>query len=81
MAASKDLPGLLTQLAWRMYFPAGLAPLTCELPHVAEGVLQAVCQLEAVHVAQAELDVGVHNQLGEAQDLQAGRRGGGDVDR
>lgn len=56
-----------------------LAPArTRELAHVGEGVLQAVCQLESVHVAQPELHVGIHYQLGQAQNLQgeqAGRAG------
>mmetsp|Transcript_736 Transcript_736/g.1704 ORF Transcript_736/g.1704 Transcript_736/m.1704 type:complete len:700 (-) Transcript_736:62-2161(-) len=42
-----------------------------ELPHVAEDVLQAVGELEGVDVAEAELHVGVDDQLGEAQDLAA----------
>mmetsp|Transcript_6161 Transcript_6161/g.24641 ORF Transcript_6161/g.24641 Transcript_6161/m.24641 type:complete len:696 (-) Transcript_6161:121-2208(-) len=40
-----------------------------QLAHVSERVLQAVGQLEGVDVAEAELHVGVDNQLGEAQHL------------
>jgi hypothetical protein len=36
---------------------------------MVERVLQAVCQLVGVDVAQPELDVGVHDQLGQAQNL------------
>ncbi len=36
-----------------------------------KGVLQAICKLESIHIAQAELDVGIHDQLGEPQDLTA----------
>ena len=38
---------------------------------VGKDILQAVRQLEGVHVAQAELHVGVHHQLGQAHDLSA----------
>ena len=51
-----------------------------ELPDMAEGVLEAVSELEGVDVAQAELDVAVYHQLGEAEDLTANCtriRGGG----
>lgn len=50
--------------------------LTSELAHVREGVLQSICQLEGVHIAQPELHIGIHHQLGKAQDLRwVGRRG------
>ena len=52
-----------------------ICPRTRELADVREGVLQAVRQLVGVDVAQAELHVGVHHQLGEAQDLH--REGAG----
>lgn len=42
-----------------------------ELPHMGEGVLQAVCKLEGVHIAQPELDIGIHYQLGQPQNLSA----------
>ena len=55
-----------------------------ELPDMAERVLEAVSELEGVDVAQAELDVAVYHQLGEAEDLAAncaseGRGGRRDV--
>jgi hypothetical protein len=40
-----------------------------------EGVLQAVRELEGVYVAQPELHVAVHHQLGQAQDLAAQMEG------
>ena len=42
-----------------------------ELPHVCKGVLQPVRQLEGIHIAQPELHIGVHYQLGQPQDLSA----------
>mmetsp|Transcript_39887 Transcript_39887/g.113149 ORF Transcript_39887/g.113149 Transcript_39887/m.113149 type:complete len:527 (-) Transcript_39887:833-2413(-) len=42
-----------------------------ELAHMAECVLQTVRELEGIHVTQAELDVAVNHQLGQAQDLAA----------
>ena len=38
---------------------------------MGKGVLQAVSQLEGVHIAQAELDICIHNQLGQPQNLTA----------
>ena len=38
---------------------------------MGEGVLQAICQLESIHIAQPELDIGVHHQLGQPQNLSA----------
>lgn len=42
-----------------------------ELSHMGEGVLQAICQLESIYIAQPELDIGVHHQLGQPQNLSA----------
>ncbi len=42
-----------------------------QLSHMGEGVLQAICQLESIYIAQPELDIGVHHQLGEPQNLSA----------
>lgn len=42
-----------------------------ELADVREDVLQPVSQLERVHVVQAVLDVRVHYQLCETEDLAA----------
>mmetsp|Transcript_67280 Transcript_67280/g.140138 ORF Transcript_67280/g.140138 Transcript_67280/m.140138 type:complete len:884 (+) Transcript_67280:4960-7611(+) len=42
-----------------------------ELAHVREGVLQPVRKLEGVHVAKAELHVGVDDDLGQTQNLSA----------
>lgn len=36
-----------------------------------EGVLQAICKLEGIHIAQPELYIGVHHQLGQPQNLSA----------
>jgi hypothetical protein len=52
-----------------------------ELADVREDVLDAVRQLERVHVVEPVLDVRVHDQLGQPQDLAAQvercrRRGG-----
>lgn len=42
-----------------------------QLANVSKGVLQAICQLESINVAQPKLDVGIHNQLRQPQDLPA----------
>lgn len=42
-----------------------------ELAHMREYVLQPVRQLERVYVIQAVLDVRVHDQFCEAEDLAA----------
>ncbi|CAN7985254.1 unnamed protein product, partial [Ixodes hexagonus] len=42
-----------------------------QLAHVGKDVLEAVRQLEGVHVVQPVLHVAVHHQLGQAQDLPA----------
>ena len=42
-----------------------------ELSHMREGVLQAICKLEGIHIAQPELYIGVHHQLGQPQNLSA----------
>mmetsp|Transcript_38034 Transcript_38034/g.88955 ORF Transcript_38034/g.88955 Transcript_38034/m.88955 type:complete len:246 (-) Transcript_38034:1571-2308(-) len=44
---------------------------TGELTHVGVDVLQAIRQLVSIDVAQAELHVTVHDQLGQAHDLSA----------
>ena len=46
-----------------------------QLPHMGEGVLQAICQLEGVHVPQPELHIRVHHQLGQPQNLSAEMEG------
>lgn len=38
---------------------------------MGEGVLQAICQLESIYIAQPELDIGIHHQLGQPQNLSA----------
>ena len=38
---------------------------------MGEGVLQAICQLESIYIAQPELNIGVHHQLGQPQNLSA----------
>ncbi len=45
--------------------------LTSELPHMGEGVLEPISQLEGVHVIEPVLDMAVHQQLGHAQNLAA----------
>ena len=42
-----------------------------QLAHVCKCVLQAIGQLEGVNIAQAELDIGIHNQLCQSQDFSA----------
>ena len=44
---------------------------TRQLTHVGKDVLQAVCKLEGIYIAQSELHVRVHHQLCEAHDLSA----------
>ena len=46
---------------------------TSELSDVSEDVLEAVGELESVHVAQTVLHVGVHHQLRQPQDLKRRR--------
>jgi hypothetical protein len=41
----------------------------CELANMSKDVLEAICKLEGIDVAQSELDVGIDNELGEAEDL------------
>lgn len=36
-----------------------------------ERVLQAICQLEGINIAQPELDIGIHHQLGQPQNFSA----------
>jgi hypothetical protein len=36
---------------------------------MSEHVLQPVCKLERVDIAESELDVGIHDKLGETEDL------------
>ena len=38
---------------------------------MGEGVLQAICQLESIYIAQPELDICIHHQLGQPQNLAA----------
>ena len=40
-----------------------------QLSHMGERILEAVCQLECVNVAESVLDVRIYNQLGEAEDF------------
>lgn len=40
-----------------------------QLTDMGEHVLQTVCKLESIDVAQSKLDVGVHDKLGESKDL------------
>ena len=42
-----------------------------QLPHMRKSVLQPICQLEGVYISQAELDIGIHNQLCQSQNLSA----------
>ena len=47
-----------------------LVPIhTGKLPHVRENVLQAVRELERVHISEPVLDDAINNQLREPQDL------------
>lgn len=40
-----------------------------QLAHMGEDILQAVGQLEGVHVVQSVLHVGVDDELGQPQDF------------
>ena len=46
-----------------------------ELADVGECVLQAISQLEGIHVAKAILDMGVNNQFCESEDFTAQMEG------
>ena len=48
---------------------------SCQLAHVSEDVLKTIRQLERIHVVQTVLDVRIHDQLGEPQDLPAEMEG------
>ncbi len=40
-----------------------------QLAHMSKGVLQAISKLVSIHIAQPVLDMRVHHQLGESQNL------------
>ena len=42
---------------------------------MGESVLQAICKLEGINIAQPELHIGIHHQLGQPQNLSAQMEG------
>lgn len=60
------------------YLPHQLVLVTVhasELPHMSECVLEAICQLERIHIAQPVLHVGINNQLRQAKNLPTKMKG------
>lgn len=48
---------------------AKITILTGKLTDVGKHVLQTICELESIHIAQTELDVRVDDQFSQSQDF------------